>query len=116
MNLSELKTKAKLIELVIEDEDTIKEYGDKIVLYMNDSIDLQTYFDFYKYKKNDTLNDLVGVLRKIVRDEKGNLMFADDEMMPVLLISRIVGVIDEQLGKSATHKSTLKETGTAVTS
>jgi hypothetical protein len=82
MNLQDLKTKPKLIDLVIDDEDTLKEYGDKIVLYMHDSIDLQTYFDFYQYKKNDTLNDLVNVLRKIIRDEKGNLMFAENEMMP----------------------------------
>lgn len=116
MNLSEIKIKPKLIELSIDDKQTVEDFGDSITLYMMDQVDLQTYFDFYRKQSEGKPNELMDVLRKILRDKDGKPVLQDDETIPLSLVAKVIEKVGEQLGKSATPNSRLKETGTQATS
>ena len=116
MNLSELKIKPKIIELVLDDPKTIEDFGESVVLRMYDQVDLQTYFDFYQKQGTGQPNELMAVLRRILRDEAGNTILSDDEVLPLGIVARVIEKVGEQLGKSGIPNSRLKVTGTPATS
>jgi hypothetical protein len=111
MNISDFVKKPQLIEIAIDDEDIVENYGEPVKFWMRDHIDLDTYFDFYRYQKESSSEQLMNTLRKIILKQDGSKAVADDEVLPLDLTLSVLVRINDNLGKSSTKKSE-KKTGT----
>ena len=97
MKLKELAKKPALIEVVIDDEATIKEYNEAVIFYTWDRVPMDV---FSKLASSDHTNAgaLIEVVRNLILDEKGHQIIAKDEVLPPNLLTRAVAKIIEKLG------------------
>jgi hypothetical protein len=109
-SLTEFARKPQLIEIVLDNEDIVKEYGEPIVFYMNDFVDINTYFDFFRSQTDGKNSGLNQVLKRIILNKEGQPVMGDDEALPVDLAIAVLGKVNENLGKSKT-KPLMNETG-----
>lgn len=109
MDIKQLVTKPKLVRLEVDNPEIVKEVGDSIVFYMKDHMDLNSYFDFYKFQQNQDMDLLVKLLRKTVLDEQGNTVIGEDEILPVDITLAILFKINDYLGKSKAKESTTND-------
>lgn len=113
MDISKLATKPQLVEIVIDDADIVESFGEPITFWMKEHLDLNTYFDFYKFQKEASSDELMAILRKIILKSDGQPALESDDILPVNLTLATLVKINETVGKSKT-KLLKKETGTQV--
>jgi len=106
MNIENAVRKPKLIEIKIEDPDIVETYGEAVTFWMNDFIDIISYFDFYKSQADNDGEKLNAILRKLIRNSEGKLVLGDEDALPVDLTVAALMKINEVLGKSKTKQST----------
>ncbi len=111
MTIAKFATKPKLEQLKIDTPEIVENYGEEITFWMKDHLDLQTYFDFYKFQRESNGDELMNVLRKIILTEEGKPALQSDDVLPVDLTLEVMFKINENLGKSKT-KLSKKEVGT----
>lgn len=99
------------MEVAINDADIIETYGEEVKFYMKDHLDLDTYFDFYRYQQESSSEQLMSTLRKIILKQDGSKAIADEEVLPLDLTLAVLVKVNENLGKSGTKKSE-NQTGT----
>lgn len=99
MDVKQAVRKPQLIKLEIDSEDIVKIYGEPVVFHMIDYLDLGTYFEFYKLQQAENANKLIEILRRIVLDQEGKPVIADDETLPIELSLAILYKINDHLGK-----------------
>jgi hypothetical protein len=113
MEISKLATKPQLVEIVLDDADILESCGEPITFWMKEHLDLKTYFDFYKFQKESSEDELMQIMRKIILKEDGQAALTDDDILPVNITLAALVKINETVGKSRT-KLLKKETGTQV--
>ena len=111
MLISEVAKKPDLLKMTLDDEAIVKEYGEPIEFYMYDSVDIHTYFDFYRAQQEQSGDELNALMRKIILNADGKPVIKSDEMLPVDIIFAALVKINENLGKSKTKPLTA-QTGT----
>jgi hypothetical protein len=105
MNIKEYAKKPQLIEVVIDQEEIVEEYGNTITFWMYDHVDINTYFDFFKSQHTNNGNELNIIMRKIILNKEGQPSLAEDEVLPVDIALAALTKINELLGKSRTKSS-----------
>lgn len=110
-SLAEFAKTPELLEIVLDNEDIVKEYGEPITFYMKDFVDINTYFDFFRSQADGNNSGLNEVLMKLILNKDGKPALKAGEALPVDLAVAALGKINENLGKSGTKSST-KKTGT----
>lgn len=106
MNIKDLARKPQLVEVKLDNEDLVKEYGEPIVFWMMDYVDISTYFDFFKSQGEGNGEQLNSLLRKIILNAEGNPSLEDDEALPIDISVAALSKINETLGKSKTKPLT----------
>ena len=110
MDIKALATKPKLEKLEMDSPEVIEAYGEPIVFYMIDQMDISTYFNFYKLQQSEDGALLNSLLRKLILNEKGKPVLGEDEVFPVDITLAILVKINDYLGKPKPKTST-QETG-----
>jgi hypothetical protein len=110
MNIEQLTRKPQLEEILIDDPDIVKTYGEPIKFWMKDHLDLNTYFDFYRFQSEAKSEELFQTLRKIVLNNEGLPVIKEDEVLPTDITINVLLKVNETLGKSKT-KSLIPKTG-----
>jgi len=110
MNIGNFAKKPELIKIEIDTPEVIEVYGDKIDFYIYDSVDINTYFDFFKSQSDQDGDKLASLMRSLILNEKGEKVIAEDSMLPIDLSVGALSAINERLGKSKT-KASIPETG-----
>jgi hypothetical protein len=113
MDISSLATKPQLQEIKLDDEEIIDSYGEPITFWMKDHLDLETYFDFYRYQQESSSDQLMNTMRKIILNAEGKQAIADDCILPLDITLSVMVKINDNLGKSKA-KSSMKKVGTQV--
>lgn len=98
MKLSQLTAKPQLIDVHIDDEDTIKEFGEAIEFWTWDRQPMDTFMKLANSNGND-ISNIIGVVRTLILDEKGKEILKDDEMLPTHILMKAIGKVTELLGK-----------------
>lgn len=98
MKLSELAKKPKLIEVSIEDPETIEQYGEPVVFHMYDRMPLSMFVKMAAVDPENT-GAIVNIVKDIVLDEKGKPLIDDDTALPVNLMMKVITVAVGDLGK-----------------
>jgi hypothetical protein len=103
MDLKKLVRKPELLEVRIDDKEIIDSYGDSITFYMQNHLDIMTYFDFYRSQTQNDGQAFQKILQKIVLNKKGESILADDEVLPIDITLAVLAKVNEVLGKSKTR-------------
>ena len=104
MKLSEITTKPQLIEVLIEDEDTVKEFGEPLSFYTWDRQPMETFIKLANLasnieNQNPNIGDMIGVAKTLILDENGKEIIKGDIMMPTNILIKVVQKVTERLGK-----------------
>ena len=106
MDIKSLARKPELYEVIIDNEDIVKEYGEPITFWMYDHVDINTYFDFFRSQSDKDGQELNALMRRLILNREGKPTLAEDEALPVDISLAALTKINETLGKSKTKSST----------
>jgi hypothetical protein len=98
MKLSSLTAKPQLIDVHIDDEETIKEFGEAIEFWTWDRQPMEVFMKLANATGNDT-SGIISIVRTLILDDKGKEILKDDEMLPTHLLMKAIGKVTELLGK-----------------
>lgn len=111
MDIQQLAKKPELIQISLDNEEIVKNYGEPVTFWMKDQLDLNTYFDFFKsqgQKDGDKLNEIIS---RIILNAEGQPVLKEGDQLPIDITVELLVKVNECLGKSRTKSSTLM-TGT----
>lgn len=98
MKLSQLTAKPQLIEVSIDDEDTIKEFNEPITFYTWDRQPMDTFMKLASADHSNIMS-MIHIVRTLILDEKGKEIIKDDAMLPTNVLMKAIGKVTELLGK-----------------
>jgi len=98
MKLNALTTKPQLIEVELNDEDIIKEFGEAITFYTWDRQPLDVFMRLASADHSNS-GSVIGIVRTLILDEKGKEILKDDSMLPTNILMKAIGKVTELLGK-----------------
>ena len=104
MKLSEITTKPQLIEVLIDDKDTVEEFGEALSFYTWDRQPMEVFIKLANLasnieNQNPNIGDMIGVAKELILDEKGKEIIKGDTMMPTNVLIKVVQKVTERLGK-----------------
>jgi len=99
MKLTELAAKPKLIEIKIDDKDTVEKYGEPVSFWIYDRQDIETFIKMTTISSND-FAQAASIVKELIRDENGKHIVQDDTTLPTDLMMKAVVKVIEELGKS----------------
>jgi hypothetical protein len=106
MDIQKLAKRPELVEVVLDDNSIIEEYGDIITFWMKDFVDINTYFDFFRSQSEKTGDELGILLAKLILNEQGEPVLKEGETFPIDITVAALTKINERLGKSKTKRLT----------
>lgn len=98
MKINQLASKPQLIKLVIDDEDTVKEYGESIEFWTLDRQPLETFMKLASASQSDP-KQIIDIVRTLILDEDGKQVIEGDVILPTSVLLKIIKIIVETLGK-----------------
>lgn len=100
MKLKELASKPQLIRVVLNDEETVKEYGDEIEFWVWDKQPLAKFIKFANVSaESESFPELVEFCAQLIMDEAGMPVLQEGEVLPAAIMVRCINKVVEQLGK-----------------
>lgn len=99
MELTKLLAKPQLIKLTIDDEETIAEFGEAIDFYTLDRQPLDKFLKLSNAIGKDQ-DVVIACLKEMILDADGKrVMSTDDDLLPVKVMVRAMGLVMDTLGK-----------------
>lgn len=98
MKLTQLTAKPQLIKIQIDDEETVKEFGEAIEFWIWDRQPMHKFVKMANLKEND-IESLVQVVREMVLDEEGRETLTEEVALPMNVLTKVIGKVVETLGK-----------------
>lgn len=98
MKLSELAAKPQLQEIIIDDKDIVKAYGDSLSFFVMDRLPIETYTKLASVKTEDP-GEMYNIIKDLILDEKGLPVMADGNVLPMDVMTAAVVKVTESLGK-----------------
>jgi hypothetical protein len=96
--LSQIAAKPQLIEVVLDDEQTISEYGESIQFWTWDRQPLPMFMKLASLSGADTLA-MIEVVRTLILDQEGQEIITEAAMLPTPVLLRAIARITDLLGK-----------------
>lgn len=109
-SISDFAKTPELIQISLDDQDIVKEYGEPVIFYMKDFVDINMYFEFFRSQAEGNTASLNDMLNKLILNKEGNPALQEGQALPVDLAVAALSKINDNLGKSKTKSST-KKTG-----
>lgn len=98
MKLSTLSAKPQLIEVTLDDEATVTEYGEPITFYTWDRQPMEVFMKMASLSETN-VGSILDVVKTLILDEKGKEILHDGNMLPTDLLMKAVGKVTDMLGK-----------------
>ena len=98
MKLSDITAKPKLIEVEINDEETVKQYGEGLSFYTYDRQPMDVFVKLANLTDKNT-GDLIEIVKTLILDENGKQLLTDKNMLPINILMKAIAKVTEQLGK-----------------
>lgn len=98
MKLSQLTAKPQLIEVTLDDESIVKEFGEAITFYTWDRQPMDIFMKLASATTSDTMN-IINIVRTLILDEKGKEILTDEAMLPTHVLMKAISKVTDLLGK-----------------
>jgi hypothetical protein len=99
MNLSELSKEPVLIEFSIDDEATVKEYGEPLTFYSWDRQPLDVFMKLASAKHNDP-GSMIDAIRPMILNSEGKQIIQGNFVLPSHILVKAITKLVKQLGNS----------------
>ena len=104
MKLSEITKKPQLIEVLIDDKETVKEYGEALSFHTWDRQPMDVFIKLANLSsnienKNPNIGDMIGIVKTLILDEDGKEILTDENAMPTSILMKVIQKVTESLGK-----------------
>tara|TARA_R110000868_G_scaffold364599_1_gene627474 strand:- start:282 stop:596 length:315 start_codon:yes stop_codon:yes gene_type:complete len=104
MKLSEITKKPQLIEVLIDDKTTVKEYGEALSFHTWDRQPMDVFIKLANLSsnienKNPNIGDMIGIVKTLILDEDGKEILTDENAMPTSILMKVIQKVTESLGK-----------------
>ena len=98
MKLSQIAKEPTLVELKLEDKETVKEFGEALVFYTWDRQPMDVFMRLANLDQKNT-GDLINVVKTLILDDEGKPVLSDKNMLPTSVLMKAIAKVTEQLGK-----------------
>lgn len=96
--LNQLAAKPQIISIVLDDEDTIKEYEDSVEFFTYDRQPLEVFLKLATIDQTN-MSSMIDLVRTLILDAQGNPVITNDVTLPTPLLMRAIAKVVEILGK-----------------
>lgn len=87
------------MEIKLDDEDTVKEYGEPVSFWMLDRQDIETFVRMSRIDSQD-FSQTSGLVKELILDKDGKKILTDSgEQLPMALQLKAITKVVEELGK-----------------
>jgi hypothetical protein len=97
MKLSTLASKPQLIEVTLDDESTVAEYGEAITFHTWDRQPLEVFMKLAQQTEASQAN-AIEIVKDLILDESGNKLLTTDSMLPTKVLMRAIYKVTGLLG------------------
>lgn len=104
MKLSELTAKPQLIKLSLDDEETVKEFGEPIDFWVYDRQKVDTFMRMATMENND-VSIIAELVTELIYDEDGKKIITDETALPVKVMMKVIPKVVESLGNTISQTS-----------
>lgn len=98
MKITELARKPQLTEVVLDDEETLKELGEPLTYWTWDRQPMTVFLKLSSLDQNN-MENMMAAIRELILDEHGKPVLVNDAVLPVPILLRIINRTVEHLGK-----------------
>jgi hypothetical protein len=98
MKLNQIASKPKLIEVTLDDEDTVKEYGEPLTFMTWDRQPMDVFIKLASIEQGNFAN-VIDSVKSLVLDEAGKPVLKDDITLPTPVMMRVIAKVVEGMGK-----------------
>jgi hypothetical protein len=98
MKLSQIAAKPQLISIVIDDEDTVKEFGEPIEFWTWDRQPMETFLKLASID-GDNQQIAVATVTDLILDETGKKILSNGLTIPTKVMMKVITKVVETLGK-----------------
>lgn len=98
MKLSAIAAKPQLIEIKIDDEEVIAEFGEALTFWTWDRQPIGVFMQLSNINEEKDIN-VVDIVRKLILDEDGKEIITNDTTLPTKILMKAITKVTELLGK-----------------
>lgn len=98
MKLSQLAAKPQLIEITLDDEDIIKEFGEPVTFFTWDRQPIGVFMQLSNIDNEKDIN-ILDIVRKLILDEEGKEIITQEHTLPTKVLMKAITRVTELLGK-----------------
>jgi hypothetical protein len=98
MKINQLANKPQLIQVTLDDNQTVELYGEPIEFWTWDRQPLDVFMKLASVKE-DNPAEIINLVRTLILDEQGNQIVTDDQMLPGSVLVKAISKVVEILGK-----------------
>ena len=104
MKLSALSKEPQLVEILLDDEEIVSEYGEALSFHTWDRQPMHTFVQLANLaseSENNTPNigEMLNLVRTLIFDEKGKEIITDKTSLPTNVLVKVISKVTETLGK-----------------
>jgi hypothetical protein len=98
MKLSTLAAKPQLIEVTLDDEAIVAEFGEPVVFYTWDRQPIGVFMQLSNINEEKEVG-VFEIIRKLILNEEGNEILVDENTLPTNVLMKAITKVTELLGK-----------------
>lgn len=98
MKLSQLSAEPKLVEITLDDEDTLKMYKEPVTFYTYDRQPMEVFMKLANIDNNN-MSNVIDVVKNLILDENGDRIVTKDKVLPMAVLMKAITKVTELLGK-----------------
>lgn len=98
MKLTQLKAKPQLIQITIDDEEIVNEFGEAVEFWTWDRHPMDTFIKLASVD-NDDFASILDAVKSLVLDEDGKEILSNGETLPTKIMMRVIQKVTETMGK-----------------
>jgi hypothetical protein len=98
MNITKLASKPQLIQLTLDDEDTIEKYGEPLDFHIWDKQPLEKFVEMATVGQEDYAK-IISYMKTAILDDSGEPVCKDDMVLPPDVMMKAMNKVVETLGK-----------------
>lgn len=98
MKLSEICTEPQLVEIKLDDKETVKQYGEALTFYTWDRQPMDVFMRLANIEGKNT-GELINIVKTLILDEEGKPVLNDKNMLPTNILMKAITKVTEHLGK-----------------
>lgn len=98
MKLSEITAQPKLVEIKLDDEEILKEYGEALTFHTWDRQPMDVFLRLANIDVKNT-GELIAIVKTLILDEKGKEILTDKSMLPTSVLMKAIQKVTDMLGK-----------------